>query len=113
MVKHSEKQLNRVFHSLSDPTRRKILEMVARRRHSATQLADSFRMSFPAVSKHLKILEEAGLLRRKIEGRVHWFSFEDKTMGTAQHWIQFYRRFWLDRLDQLNTILKASQKKEE
>lgn len=110
MVKYSEEQINQLFHSLSDPTRREIIRLVARKDRNATELADSFNMSFPAVSKHLKVLEQAGFISRQVDGRIHRFKFNEKAMKAAYKWIKFYERFWLGQLDQLDQFLKADNK---
>ena len=110
MVKYSEEQINQLFHSLADPTRREIIRLVAEKDRNATELAESFQMSFPAVSKHLKVLERAGFIRRHVDGRIHRFKFDQKAMQTAYKWIKFYERFWLGSLDQLDQFLKADNK---
>jgi len=105
MVKYEEYQINRTFHALSDPTRRKILKMVSAKSRKASELAQSFSMSFPAVSKHLKVLEQAYLIERQINGRVHTFILKEKAMKRAYNWIKFYEKFWISNLDNLNDFL--------
>ena len=106
MVKYSEEHISNIFHALADPTRREILNMVAHQEKQVSELADSFQMSFPAVSKHIKVLEKAKLIKRNIEGRVHHISFEDKTMKQAYQWIKYYERFWQHSLDKLANYLQ-------
>src|ERR1700738_5320884 len=105
MVKYSPKMLNRTFAALADPTRRRILAHLAR--------GDS--MSLPAVSKHLRVLEKAGLLRRRRYGRVHEMQLEAKPLKQAAQWVEEYRKFWegsLDRLaDYLEKTSEAGRKK--
>lgn len=113
MVKYNEEHITGIFHALSDPTRRKILNMVSQREKQVSELADSFDMSFPAVSKHLKVLEKARLIRRKIDGRVHYISFEDKTMKKAYQWIKHYERFWMHSLDNLENYLMKQKEGEK
>jgi DNA-binding transcriptional ArsR family regulator len=115
MVKHSSVTLNRVFAALSDPTRRQILAHLARGDKCVTHLARPHDMSLPAVSKHLRVLEKAGLLRRRRYGRVHEMQLEAKPLKQAAQWVEEYRKFWegsLDRLaDYLEKTTKQPQKK--
>ena len=94
MVKCSSRALDRTFSALSDPTRRRILERLAEKDLCVTELAKPYRMSLPAVSKHLRVLEGAGLIRRERCGRVHRLRLEAGPMQGAQQWIEEYRRFW-------------------
>lgn len=112
MVKCSSGSLNRTFAALADPTRRRILEHLATGDRCVTDLARPYRMSLPAVSKHLRVLENAGLVRRKREGRVHRLKLEAKPMQQAQAWIEEYRRFWEESFDRLDEYLKQLQNKE-
>src|SRR5436190_19974837 len=88
MVKCSPRLLNRTFGALADPTRRRILEHLANGDRCVTDLARPYRMSLPAVSKHLRVLERAGLIRRQRCGRVHQLKLEAKPMEDAQQWIE-------------------------
>ena len=106
MVKYNEQQLNRIFHALADPTRRTILELVSKKECQASELAAVFDMSFPAISKHLKVLERAQLITRTIDGRIHHFQLQEQTMKEAYQWLKFYERFWLQKLDNLDKFLK-------
>jgi DNA-binding transcriptional ArsR family regulator len=115
MVNYSPEILNRTFAALADPTRRRILAHLARGDRCVTDLARPHAMSLPAVSKHLRVLEKAGLLRRRRYGRVHQLKLEAKPMQQAIRWIEEYRKFWegsLDRLaDYLEKTTKQPQKK--
>ena len=115
MVKYSSKTLNRTFAALADPTRRRILAHLARGDQRVTHLAKPHDMSLPAVSKHLRVLEKAGLLRRRRYGRVHEMQLEAKPLQQAAEWVEKYRKFWegsLDRLaDYLEKTTKQPQKK--
>ena len=113
MVKYSSKMLNRTFAALADPTRRRILEHLALGDRCVTDLAKPYRMSLPAVSKHLRVLERAGLIRRQRRGRVHQLKLEAKPMQNAQQWIEEYRRFWEQNLDRLEDYLKQQQATEK
>ena len=112
MVKYSPR-LSRTFAALADPTRRRILEDLAQGDHCVTDLARPHRMSLPAVSKHLRVLERAGLVRRQRCGRVHSLKLEAKPMKAAQQWIEDYRRFWEESFDRLEEYLNELQTKEK
>ena len=103
--------LNRTFAALADPTRRRILAHLARGDRCVTDLAKPHSMSLPAVSKHLRVLENAGLIRRKRYGRVHQLNLEAKPMKQAVHWIEEYRKFWEGSLDRLADYLEKTSKK--
>ena len=113
MVKCSPELLNRTFAALADPTRRRILEHLARGDRCVTDLARPYRMSLPAVSKHLHVLERAGLVRRRRRGRVHQLNLEAAPMQQAQQWIETYRRFWEESFDRLNEYLQQLQTREK
>src|SRR5712692_12105711 len=110
MVKYSPKMLNRTFAALADPTRRRILAHLARGDRCVTDLARPHAMSLPADSKHLRVLEKAGLLRRRRYGRIHEMQLEAKPLKQAARWVEEYRRFWEGSLDRLADYLeKANQ----
>ena len=113
MVKCSTRVLDRTFGALADPTRRRILEHLAGGDRCVTDLARPYRMSLPAVSKHLRVLENAGLVRRHRDGRVHRLKLEAKPMQQAQAWIEEYRKFWKTSFDRLDEYLKQMQTKEK
>jgi DNA-binding transcriptional ArsR family regulator len=110
MVKYSTKTLNRTFAALADPTRRRILAHLARGNHRVTHLARPHDMSLPAVSKHLRVLEKAGLLRRQRYGRVHEMKLEAKPLKQAAQWVEEYRKFWEGSLDRLAEYLEKTNK---
>jgi DNA-binding transcriptional ArsR family regulator len=112
MLNYSPSVLNRVFGALADPTRRRILEHLAQGDQCVTDLARPYAMSLPAVSQHLRVLEDAGLIRRKRRGRVHRLRLEAKRMKEAEAWIEENRRAWEERLDRLGEYLKQLQNKE-
>ena len=109
MVKCSPLLLDRTFSALADPTRRRILEELAGGIRCVTDLAKPHRMSLPAVSKHLKVLEGAGLVSRRKEGRVHSLKLEAAPMKQALQWIEEYRRFWEASFDRLEDYLNQLQ----
>jgi DNA-binding transcriptional ArsR family regulator len=115
MVKYQSSTLNRTFAALADPTRRRILAHLAHGTRCVTDLARPHAMSLPAVSKHLRVLEKAGLIRRRRYGRIHQLKLDAKPMKQAAQWVEEYRKFWegsLDRLaDYLEKTTKQSQKK--
>ena len=113
MVKCSPRRLNRTFAALADPTRRRILEHLARGERCVTDLAKPYSMSLPAVSKHLRVLEHAGLVRRHRNGRVHRLQLDAAPMKQASQWIEDYRQFWEQSLDRLDEYLKELQAKEK
>lgn len=100
--------LDAVFSALSDPTRRAILERLARGPLTAGQIAAQFSISQPGVSKHLRVLESSGLLRREIEGRYHRCTLAPKAMAAASAWIDRQREFWNAALDRLDDVLAES-----
>ena len=113
MVKRSPVSLNRVFGALADPTRRRILKHLAQGDQCVTDLAKPYSMSLPAVSKHLRVLERAGLVRRQRYGRVHSLKLQAKPLEQAQEWIEEYRRFWQASFDRLDEYLKELSAKEK
>ncbi len=110
MVKYSPKMLNRTFAALADPTRRRILAHLARGDRCVTDLARPYSMSLPAVSKHLRVLEKAGLLRRRRYGRVHEMQLEARPLKQAAQWVEEYRKFWEGSLDRLAEYLAKTNK---
>jgi DNA-binding transcriptional ArsR family regulator len=109
MVKYSS-TLNRTFAALADPTRRRILAHLARGDKCVTRLARPHAMSLPAVSKHLRVLEKAGLLRRRRYGRVHEMQLEARPLKEAARWVEEYRKFWEGSLDRLAAYLENATK---
>jgi DNA-binding transcriptional ArsR family regulator len=97
--------LDQVFFALSDNTRRAILSRLAEGSTTIGELAEPFSISSPAISKHMKILEKAGLIERRIDGRQHHCSLSTGALQTAEDWINFHRKFWESRLDALEDLL--------
>ena len=112
MVEYSSKSLDRTFAALADPTRRRILAQLAKGDECVTDLARPHAMSLAAVSKHLIVLEKAGLVKRRRKGRVHSLKLETKPMQEARAWIDRYRKFWEANLDQFEKYLDKLQTKE-
>ena len=105
--------LSATFAALADPTRRAILARLARGETSVTELAKPFRISAPAVSRHLKVLEHAGLIARSREAQWRPARLEAGPLKDAAQWIEHYRRFWEESLDRLEVYLKTIQAKEK
>lgn len=98
--------LDLTFHALADGTRRSMIRALARGdSRSAGQLGSQFSSSQPTISKHLKVLEQAGLVERTIEGRVHLFRLRQEPLRDAQRWIGRHRAFWMGAADQLERLL--------
>lgn len=107
-------QLDATFAALADPTRRAILTRLASGEASVTELAEPFAMSQPAISKHLRVLERAGLVLRRRDAQRRPRRLEAKPLAEATEWLENYRRFWegnFQRLDALLDELKSVQKK--
>jgi DNA-binding transcriptional ArsR family regulator len=114
MVKHYSEQLDRTFFAISDPTRRAIIgNLAAKGTCSVLELAEPFKMSLPAISKHLKLLENANLITREKKGRVHYLKLSSQPMAEANEWLAFYSKFWHDKLDALEQYLTATAPGEE
>ncbi|MCZ6452911.1 MAG: metalloregulator ArsR/SmtB family transcription factor [Alphaproteobacteria bacterium] len=107
MVNYSP--LDRTFAALADPTRRAILSRLALGEANVSELAEPFTISLPAISKHLRVLEDAGLLVRRKEGRTHHCHLRTDPLGDAVEWIEEARRFWGDRLDALAELLEQPE----
>jgi DNA-binding transcriptional ArsR family regulator len=123
MVEYKGKQivteqdrLDVIFHALSDRTRRSLLSKITVSPLRVTELANGYDVSLNSISKHIKVLERANLVTRKIQGRVHYCQMNPAELETAEKWIKQYELFWNDRLDALEKVLfknKKSSKKGE
>src|SRR4030095_11575559 len=109
MVKYPTRRLNQTFAALADPTRRRILAHLARGDRCVTHLARPHAMSLSAFSKHLRVLEKAGLLRRRRYGRVHEMQLDAKPLREAAQWVEEYRKFWEGSLDRLAAYLETTK----
>ena len=110
MVEYSEGLLDSVFGAISNPTRRAILERLAEGPARVTEIARNFRVSLNAVSKHLMVLQRAGLIRRDIRGRDHICSLEAQPLNEASTWIETMQAFWDVRLDALEQHVVGRRK---
>ncbi|RUV73900.1 MAG: transcriptional regulator [Mesorhizobium sp.] len=106
MVESETPQMDSVFHALGDATRRRMLRDLAGGERTVSQLAKPFAMSLAAASKHIKALENAGLIRREVRGRTHLCRLEPGPLASAHQWLGFYERFWTNRLDVLERLLR-------
>jgi DNA-binding transcriptional ArsR family regulator len=97
--------MNSIFHALGDATRRKMLRDLAAGERTVSELAEPFSISLAAASKHIKVLESAGLIRREVRGRTHVCSLDPGPLASAHEWLSFYERFWTERLDLLERLL--------
>jgi DNA-binding transcriptional ArsR family regulator len=98
--------LDLVFAALADATRRSIIEQLRKGEATVTEVAAPHAMSLPAVSKHLRVLEDAGLLHRRIEGRTHFLAVNARPLAQATVWLERQRRFWEGSFDRLATLLE-------
>lgn len=110
MVTLAESRLDQVYGAIADPTRRAILTVLARGDMNVGSLADRFPISFNGVSKHVKVLERAGLVERSVRGREHWLRLEAAPLRDAAKWLAHYRAFWDTRLDALEALLLKQQR---
>ena len=98
--------LDRAYAALADPTRRRMLETLRAGDARITDLAEPLPMSFAGVSRHVAVLETAGLVRREVRGREHWFSVQPDGLTAARQWIDEQNAFWADRADALSERLR-------
>jgi DNA-binding transcriptional ArsR family regulator len=106
-------RLSATFSALADPTRRAILARLSRGEASVTELAEPFEMSMPAVTKHLKVLERAGLVSRGREAQWRPCRLEAQPLQGVANWVEQYRQFWEQSFDRLDDYLKTLQVKED
>jgi DNA-binding transcriptional ArsR family regulator len=107
MVELQAARLDAVFHALGDGTRRRMLRELSSGERTIGELAEPFAMSLAAASKHIKALEKAGLIQRKIRGRTHLCRLAPGPLASAHEWLGFYERFWSFHLDTLEALLRA------
>lgn len=106
MVKHFSPALDAVFHALAHPARRAILGKLAQGESNLTDLIAPLRMSFPAASKHVKVLEKAKLVKRRIAGRDHFCRIEGKPLSIANEYLDKFREFWEPNFQRLDALLE-------
>lgn len=98
-----------VFRAVSDPTRRAILDRLRGGARRTTELNAGLRMSQPAISQHLKVLRQAGLVTFDRRGREHWYRLQPDALREVYDWVEHYRRFWDDKLDELGDLLDEQE----
>lgn len=111
MVEYKSQRLDAVFQALSDGTRRRMLRSLSEHPRSVGELAAPFQISLAAASKHIKVLERAGLVQRQIHGRTHVCHLQAKALTESDEWLQYYRQFWCERLDALELALREDDRK--
>jgi DNA-binding transcriptional ArsR family regulator len=109
MVEQS-RTLDRVFHALADPTRRAMLRRLSAQERTVSELAEPFRMSLSAASKHVRTLERAGLVRRTVRGRQHFCRLNPRPLAHADEWLRSYKGLWNQRLTALEALLRHPDK---
>lgn len=112
MVNYLSSELDLLFYALSDPTRRRIVDMLNSGAYTIGDLAAPFDMSLAAISKHIKILEKAKLLIRKKSGRIHECTINPEALKTVEEYIQFYTQFWNQHLDSFVEALEQESQQE-
>ena len=110
MVEYHHADLNQVFSALADPTRRAILQRLTTHPSTIKGIAEPFPVSFNAISKHVRVLERAGLVRREIRGREHYCSVQSRPLREANLWLEHYRQFWEERMDALEIYVAKKAK---
>ncbi|MEP6982387.1 MAG: metalloregulator ArsR/SmtB family transcription factor [Sphingomicrobium sp.] len=104
-----EQRLDTTFQALADPTRRGMLANLALGEKSIGELAEPFEMSFAGASKHVKVLEQAGLIARRKQGRTHVISLEARPLEEAERWLRQWEKFWSVRLDRLQALIESDK----
>jgi DNA-binding transcriptional ArsR family regulator len=111
VVEYSNRKLDAVYGAIAHPVRRRVLDQLRPRGATVTELAAAHPISLAAVSKHIRVLEDAGLVRRTIVGREHRLTLEPAPLGAAAGWIDTYRNFWEERLDLLEARLRSRRRR--
>lgn len=109
MGEYAAGTLDRVFSAVSDPTRRAILARLEESDARVTDVAGAFPISLNSTSKHIRVLEGAGLVRRRVRGREHILSLDPAPLAEAARWIEHYRRFWSDQLASLDAFVTGGE----
>ncbi len=112
MVEHSA-GMDTVFGALAHPARRAMLDRLAARERTVSELAAPLSMSLAAASKHVKVLERAGLVRRTVVGRIHWCRLDPGPLASAIAWLRVYEQYWNERLDALEDLFTPSNPDQE
>ncbi|QIB67704.1 winged helix-turn-helix transcriptional regulator [Kineobactrum salinum] len=107
MVEQNSQQLDNIFRALADPTRREMLRSLTEGEQRVSDLAEPFAMSLAGASKHIKVLESAGLVRRSVRGRTHWCELDASHLAEVHEWLSYYKRFWNRSLEALEALLRS------
>ena len=108
MVEQHSPDLDAVFKALADPTRRDMLQRLASEELSVSELAAPLDMSLAAASKHIQVLERAGLVKRTVQGRTHTCRLDAQPLHAGMEWLRHYERFWTGRVDALERLVRAA-----
>jgi DNA-binding transcriptional ArsR family regulator len=111
MVEHDSLQLDTIFHALADPTRRGMLASLALGERSIGELGQPYAISFAGASKHVKVLEGAGLVARRKAGRKQICSLRAEPLAQAERWLRQWEKFWSLRLDRLQALVESDKEK--
>ncbi|MDQ3014869.1 MAG: metalloregulator ArsR/SmtB family transcription factor [bacterium] len=106
-------ELDRVFNSLADPTRRDILKRVAKKELSVSEVAEPYKLTFAAISKHLKVLEKAKLIEKRRQGTHQYIALSPPGLEEAAKYLERYRELWEEKFDRLDKILKVENEKKQ
>jgi DNA-binding transcriptional ArsR family regulator len=109
MVSKTQRQRDAVFRAISDPTRREILGILRSGQQTVGHIAGNFRMSRPAISKHLRLLHSAGLVSTRRQGTASYCSLNAKPLSAIDDWLRDYQAFWTDSLNRLKTYIEENQ----
>lgn len=114
MAIHYQHKLDRIFHALGDQTRRQMLTLLSKRGEcTATELGKPFDIAQPSVSKHLRVLEQASLVSRTVDGRVHRFQLRSKSLRQAETWLARHQKLWENSLDALGDLVDKLNKNDD
>ena len=112
MVADSSANLDRVFHALAHPARREILRRLSDREQNLSELAAPLKMSFPAASKHVRVLEQAKLVKRRVVGRTHICWIEGEPLAQVSEWLEGFRKHWEESFERLDALLEEMKANE-
>lgn len=109
MVEYTEQELDDTFAALAHPTRRDLVRRLGQGAATVSELAEPYQVSLAAISKHIQVLEKAGLARREISGRVHTIRLDAAPLQSAAEWLAYQREFWVDSLDALQGLVEGNK----
>jgi|GEM_PF-94643 len=112
MVESNSDRLDAVFRALADPTRRAMVRSLSRQPRSVGELAQPFEISLAAASKHIKVLEGAGIVQREVQGRTHVCRLDARPLHAGMEWMRHYEQFWNQRLDALESLLRTEDRED-